>query len=56
MKTEHLTFDETISAVRGLSVKEAATLGDIDFSISVLKLAIRRLEEEKRKRKAESKN
>lgn len=56
MLNQQLTFDEIIAAVRGLSVKEASCIRDIDFSIDVLKIAIRRLEEEKRIRKLNNKD
>ena len=56
MKKEQLTFDEIISAVRGLSVKEAKTISDLNFSISVLKIKIQQMEEEKRRRKNEDRS
>ena len=56
MKNWHLTNDERIDAVRGISLKDFPSIHDLEYAVGVLELKSKQMKEEIRKRKAEGRN
>ena len=56
MKTQHLTNDERIAAIRGLSLKDFSSIKDLEYTVGILEMKCKQIKEEIRKRREKGKD